>query len=156
MTLRNHSADETGWACRPGRFFPTEQKLRNAIGEADFQERPVSEADLDLRYSTFPVRAWDGSTPIAVFDEDIMFRTREELNSFCGETNLEPDDLRLVHCQAIRGVQIDPYKTIAAYLPDNVLLPSTVLAAARRLNNSIEAAGPLAWNPEDVAVLLLE
>jgi hypothetical protein len=156
MTLRNHSADETGWACRPGRFFPTEQKLREAIGEEAFQERPASEADLDLRYSTFPVRVWDGSTPIAVFDEDIMFKTREELISFCDDTNLGIDDLRLVHCQALRGDQIDPYKTIAAYLPDNVLLPSTVLAAARRLNDSIEAAGPLAWEPEDVAVLLLD
>lgn len=100
------SLPPTGWVCRPGHYFSTTHHLAATLLDEDESASQPFEGELDRGYEGFPVRAWDGTTPISILDEDIVFWNRSELDEYCKVAGFSPDELRLVHCDPVYGTPL--------------------------------------------------
>lgn len=136
----------TGWVCRPGRIFETQHDLAQALGQE------VEENALD--YDELPSVVWDGVSPLALFDSDVVFWDRAELMAFCAEAGMVPDELELIHVHPLRVAEIVP-EMICPNVPDP-MLPPIVMAAILHLNQVVTDAGPLGWMPVPVAALIID
>jgi hypothetical protein len=141
-------AGSTGWVCRPGREFESQQELDEALG-TDLTDEPGY-----LSYEEMPSVAWDGISPLSVYNTGIIFWNLAELTAFCAEAEVELKDLQLVHCEPLPVREIVS-AMICPELPE-LVLPSIIMAGIDRLNRLIAAQGAFGWQPTAVAALIVE
>lgn len=138
----------TGWICRPGRFYKTQANMNQALGVETGDQGPP------LDYDELPSVVWDGVSPLALYESDIVFWTRDQVDVFCREAGLVIGELELVHLHPIQVFEVVPEMICpsAGDLP----FPSAVIAAIHHLNELVKEAGPFGWVPVPVAAIVVE
>lgn len=104
-------------------------------------------------WRNLPKRPWDGVTPICIMGSDTYFFGEDDLEEYCEEYDVKPEDLLLVHCQPAKPRLLDVADLLEECLPeDGGGIPVNVLEAERVLNDAIQAMKPLVWYEDRVAV----
>lgn len=155
----------TGWFGRDGKFYGDDERIARycnsthrlcQCGELVERSgfcRPCWENDLRLKWELLPTRAWDGTTPICLYNGDEYFFNDTDLDEYCEENGLRPENLMLVHCDPCIGRDIDE-DDFADEIPDGGELPDSVLKAMREFNAVLNEARPFSWEPGDRRVII--
>lgn len=99
------------------------------------------------RYNELPFQEWDGVTPIATYDGDEYFFDIDDLEWYCEENEITPDELKLVICEPNKMREI-PYDYWDDIMPENMEeLPKEINDALETFNKVIREAKPISWRP---------
>jgi len=59
------------------------------------------------KYKDLELVEWDGETPLVTYDEEKYFFSEEDIESYCEENDLDPNQLMLVLCEKSKFTRID-------------------------------------------------
>lgn len=97
-------------------------------------------------------KEWDGSRPIYSEACDRYFHSWDDVEDYLEDCkSCTKEDLRLLICRPVYLGKIDE-DWWADDLPDEGELPDAVMAALNALNEAIDKAGEVAWEPGKFAV----
>lgn len=148
----------TGWVCRPGRYFGNEPSLCRSVPADRMTAEDLEAKNLRLLnawFANLPTEVWDGKKPLLLFTTDVMFFSRAQLDRFCDLNRFSVEELRLLPCEPIYGLELNADEYYAPDLHPGTELPQTILDAVDLLNETVHEAGPLGWMPEEKSALIL-
>lgn len=149
----------TGWASKDGRFWGNDEHMARWDGCThklcecgEICDKSYTKCDKCIakqRHEIFlktPFKEWDGKTPVVLFDNDTYFFSEDDIEYYCDDNELKPEDLRLLICEPLCLSQID-YDYWNDDLPEDGELPPKVEEALKALNKAIEEEGTVSWWP---------
>ena len=106
------------------------------------------------RWESLPVREWDGESPVVEYmDDKYFFGGMEEIEEYCDDIEILPENLMLVHCVPVYPSTIDEDRW-ADDLPEDGELPGELLDAVATLNEVIKKAKPISYYPGEERLIL--
>lgn len=97
------------------------------------------------KYKSLPLIEWDGVTPFLIFDSDEYFYSEEDLELYCDENAVTPEELNLVISEPIYARHIDT-DIFEDEMAEDSELPEELEKAIKDFNAAIDAYGkPLSW-----------
>lgn len=159
----------TGWVSRCGRFFGDNEHLARWVGSTHIKceknnNHPAYEINSYCRdcydegrqkkFEQMPSKAWDGDSPIALFDCDNFFFSKTDLFDYLVDNDIHISNAQLVHCRPTYPREINPTEYYEDDLPDGAEVDAELKAAFDALNEVIKKQGPLCWYQDDVKVEL--
>lgn len=112
------------------------------------------------RYRSLEKTPWDGSSPVCEFDGDrYFFDGIEEVEQHCLDDDIKIGSLRLVHCEPVPLPEIDIENHFTDAMGEDQDIddiPIDILKAVQTLNDLIQSATPLSWQPTNKAVVSLD
>lgn len=108
------------------------------------------------KFDAMPKQAWDGVTPLCIHSGDEYFFSRDELDDYCHDNDVQPEDLQLVICTPdhVRQLEDDCFGD----LPEDWNLEDVskeLQAMIHDINSFIVANKPvLGWSPGKVAAVV--
>lgn len=103
------------------------------------------------------VKMFDLNDPAFLFDGDVIFHDSDDIDLYCDEHGIIPQELRVVEGVPHICPPLEPMDILDDYLPDDSdsnSIPKPVLDAFDALNKAIADAGPLCWVPGKRKVIL--
>ena len=153
----------SGWVSRSGRFWGEDERMARFDGcthkncdtcgglvRINSYCRPCYDAMRDEKFKSFEIKEWDGQTPLNIWGEDVFFFCEEDLEDYCIDNDITPDQLQLVFCIGKNINTIDEGQLLDS-LHEDAELPKDVSDALDRLNKAILAAGPQTYFPGNIA-----
>lgn len=98
-------------------------------------------------YLKRPEQEWDGETPLYSSANDLYFYDIESLSEYVDDEDVLVEDMRLVICKPITLELIDANYWLDALSEAVQALPPGVMRAIDKLNDELNAAGPVDWVP---------
>jgi hypothetical protein len=154
----------TGWVSRNMKFYGKDEKMARFDGCTHkkcecgnimlkfWTKCPDCRAKLRMeRYNTLPFQEWDEKTPVCVYMDDEYFFNASELEDYCEDNELLPENLPLVLCKPIYARQIETDYWEDA-IPENGdgNIPKELQKRLNELNNFISSMAPLSWEPSNI------
>jgi len=164
--------DISGWVSRDGRFFGKNEHTARMSGCTHYECRECGalidkpwtvcrgcrEEKDERKHAAREHVAWDYKTPVYSDVMDRYFFDPDDLSDAMHEREADADELRLLWCKPVYLRELDP-DVWEGQLPDEDHggdpydpLPHEVSEALESLNKAVRNAGPVAWEPSDIAV----
>lgn len=157
----------TGWVSRDGHYYGNEENIARYAGsthkkcdcgsvvEKGSRCRACESKRRTDAYYALPMETWDGTQPIALWDDDRFFFDEDSFLDFLFDmkqgTPGDIPEVQAVLCTPHRLglISIDNW---ADDLPDDGELPPAVAAKVDELNEAIKAAPVASWFPGKVRI----
>ncbi len=146
----------TGWVSRHGQFFGDDERTArwagcthevcsgcSAVIDRGWCRSCREKSDLE-KWLKAVREEWDGTTPLYSEAYDKYFFD-EDAEEFADDEEVTLDDLRLYICVPQYGRSIED-EYFCAELPEDGEVPDGIGEAMDKLNEAIQAAGPLSWH----------
>ncbi len=156
----------TGWLSADNRFFGKDEHMARFSGCTHQKcecgsvmsrgytkcEECRHKASQD-RYLAYPVVEWDGKEPICIYDDDKYFFNYDDLMEYCGDNELEPEDLCLVLCKPnyFGSIHADYWGDV---LPEDGDLPAEFEKQLNTLNEYIKTLPPASWSGDKKRIIV--
>lgn len=150
------------WVSRTGRCYKEEELARydgsthnvcgcgNIIKKHYVRCSDCSEKKDIERYQKLEFKEWDGETPLCIHGDDTYFYSECDVDDYCTENELKPEELRLVICEPVKLPRLD-VDFFEYCLPDDSDyddLPDELVKVIDVFNKSVsEYKGVLSWVP---------
>jgi hypothetical protein len=95
-----------------------------------------------------PFKDWDGETPLYLDSEDKYFFSKEELDDYIHDNELNPEELTFFICEPnyYSNVELDSWEDVLT--EDQEELPKEIQTKLDELNDAINNYGkPASWSP---------
>lgn len=102
------------------------------------------------KFIEMPVKAWDGETPLVIYDTDQYFLSIEDIEDYCEHEGCHIDRLDLIICRPNYFNEIDTDYWSDVLPEDNEDLPVEMADILNDLNEVISKLPPCSWRPGDV------
>ena len=159
----------TGWVSSIGRFWGADEHMARFDGATHQKcdknpSHPVYEINsycracrdevTQARFADMPRRAWDGETPLCLYDTDEYFSDADSIRDYLIDNEIELAYAQLVFCTPNKACEIDANEHFADDLPEDGEVSAELGAAFDVLNEVIRRQEPLSWFPgKEVAIL---
>lgn len=99
----------------------------------------------NIRYNSFELIEWDGTTPLVIFDDDQYFFSEDDLHEWCYLNGMEAKDLPLVVCTPnyLFSVTSEYWINI---LPEGVEIPDKLQKLLDEVNKFCKENGAISWS----------
>ena len=150
----------SGWVDINGRFWGKEKDMAiyNSITHkicecGELMEKHYTacskcrhKADVD-RYNKLPFKEWDGESLVYSHYAEQYFRDESEVEDYCNDNEVNPEDLRLVLCDPCYIEEIDGSQWEDLLPEDCDYFPKKVQEAIDAFNLAVKDFPPLSWFP---------
>lgn len=153
----------TGWVSREGQFFGQDESLARFAGcthrKCNSCENITNKSWLICEscrhkknaeeYKNMSFKEWDKNEPICTLDGDKYFFEEDELQIYCEENEIDPEDLMLVICEGNYPSTIheDYWQDD---LPEDGEIPEELQKKVDEINALIKTLPPLSYYPSKV------
>lgn len=150
----------TGWVTADGRFFGKEERLARYHGctHKVCECGKLMEKAWTLcescrarksreRYNAMPFKEWDGETPVVISGDDHYFFNEDDIEEYCDDQEIQPEDLQLIICEPNRLFEINEGHWEDVLPEDDYSFPKEVTIALEALNKAIRESKPVSWSP---------
>src|ERR1044071_1988940 len=149
----------TGWVSSTGRWWAKDEHMARWEGCTHKKcecgtvvEKSRSKCEechhkylLDL-YNSYPLKEWDGKTPVTTFFNDKFFFDSDEIEEYLDENEMNPEDLYLQLCEPKYMQEIDAGLWNDVLPEDQDDLPKEIQSALDDLNAKLKKQGPVSWS----------
>lgn len=152
----------TGWVSRHGRFYGDNEHLARYDGCTHQKcecgnlmtkgwtkcDWCISKSNIE-KYKSYPFEEWDGLKPICTHDGEHYFFNEDEIEEYCEENEIKPEDLMLVICKPNYARKIDS-SIWEDDLAEDSEIPKELQEKINEMNNVIGKLKPLSYSPSKV------
>lgn len=160
----------TGWACKKcGRWYGDGESGERAARYCCHNDGPCQtpgcsnranrryticrscqEVNASERWAAMPRVAWDGETPICMFEDDRYFFHEDDLADWMDNNEIAPEQIRLVLCEPDNGPVFDMADYLEEHLLEEYELDADAINAT--VNEWIRSNAPFCWLPTNKAI----
>lgn len=164
-----YRTDIKGWVSRKGLYYGDDEYLArhngcththcDDCGEAADHGRvycsKCSAKRSTEKFLKLPAKEWDESTPLCLYKDDRYFYSMDDIDEYCEEYNVKPEDLQLVWCcKQPPPVFDEDYFSDWLEFIDDIEIPRGLLDAINDFNEKIRQHYPEIWIPDNIRAIL--
>lgn len=152
----------TGWVSRNGRFYGNDERTARYDGSTHSKcecgnkvrkgwikcDSCSHKASIE-RYEAYAFEEWDGKQPVYSDSCDKYFYDSDEIEEYCEENDVEPEDLRLVICKSNYLSEINS-SIWEDRLPEDGDIPKELQVKLDELNEFIKTLPPVSYYPSKI------
>lgn len=153
----------TKWVSSDGRVWPNEDAARyagcthNKCECGSIKKRGYIRCDscsakrAAVEYEKLKFKEWDGKEPVCLFDGEKYFFDQEDIDIYCEDNDIKPQDLQLVICEPnhFNGIDEDYWADIMPADGDGEL-PKALQEKLAEFNEFIKTLPPCSYSPSNV------
>lgn len=159
LNLPDGTSYGEGWVSINRRFYTTEAEARNdsathhkcetcgAINKKGSYCKPCYAQKSREKYFKKPFQEWDEKSMVVCFEDDKFFDSKEDVLEYCGDNDIDPEQLMLVICEPnnLTPINYDHWQDLMPEDGDGEL-PKEVEEALKAFNEVLAKQKPISWS----------